>query len=122
MDRARFEQLVEEALAELPPEFTARFDNVTVMVQDWASPEQLAKVNLRDPHHLLGLYEGIPLTERPRAYDGALPDRITIFRIPIEEMSRTDNDIKAQVRKTVMHELGHYFGMDEERLRRTDAD
>jgi len=117
MDRARFEQLVEEALAELPPEFTARFDNVTVMVQDWASPEQLAKVNLRDPHHLLGLYEGIPLTERPRAYDGALPDRITIFRIPIEEMSRTDNDIKAQVRKTVMHELGHYFGMSESELR-----
>ena len=117
MDRARFEQLVEEALAELPPEFTARLDNVTVMVQDRASPEQLAKVNLRDPHHLLGLYEGIPLTERPRAYDGALPDRITIFRIPIEEMSRTDNDIKAQVRKTVMHELGHYFGMSESELR-----
>lgn len=117
MNRARFEQLVEEALADLPPEFAERLDNVTLMVEDWASPDQLGKVNLRDRHNLLGLYEGIPLTERPRAYDGALPDRITIFRIPIEEMSRSDSDIKTQVRKTVMHELGHYFGMSEEQLR-----
>ncbi|MHB1324935.1 MAG: metallopeptidase family protein [Thermoleophilia bacterium] len=117
MNRARFEQLVEEALAELPPEFAERLDNVTIMVEDWASPDQLGKVNLKDRHHLLGLYEGIPLTERPRAYDGALPDRITIFRIPIEEMSRSDSDIKTQVRNTVMHELGHYFGMSEEQLR-----
>ncbi len=122
MNRAHFEQLVEEALADLPPEFAERLDNVTIMVEDWASPDQLGKVNLRDPHHLLGLYEGIPLTERPRAYDGALPDRITIFRIPIEEMSRSDSDIKNQVRKTVMHELGHYFGMSEEQLRETGAD
>ncbi len=116
MNNVRFEHLVEVALEDLPPEFASRLDNVTVMVEDFASPEQLAKVHLQDRHRLLGLYEGIPLTERPRVYAGALPDRITIFRIPIEEMSRTDEDIKAQVRKTVMHELGHYFGMSEERL------
>ncbi len=119
MNRAHFEQLVEEALADLPPEFAARLDNVSVMVEDWATPEQLAKVNLKNSHYLLGLYEGIPLTERPRAYAGALPDRITIFRIPIEEMCRDDEAVKAQVRKTVMHELGHYFGMSEEQLKDT---
>jgi predicted Zn-dependent protease with MMP-like domain len=122
MDRARFEQLVEEALEGLPPQFAERLDNVSVMVQDLASPAQMGKIDHTNPHHLLGLYEGIPLTERPRAYAGALPDRITIFRKPIEEICRTDEEIKVQVRKTVMHELGHYFGMDEEQLRETDAD
>lgn len=117
MDRKHFEELVDQALAGLPPEFADRLDNVSVVVQDWASPAQLGKVNLKDPHHLLGLYEGIPLTRRPDAYAGALPDQISIFRIPIEEMSRNDEEIKAQVRKTVMHELGHYFGMSEKELR-----
>ncbi len=65
----------------------------------------------------LGLYEGVPLTERPRGYAGALPDRISIFRVPIQEMSRNDEEIKKNVRNTVMHELGHYFGMDEDMLR-----
>ena len=122
MDRARFEQLVEEALAGLPARFTRRLENVSVIVEDWASPEQLARAGLDDPHRLLGLYEGIPLTERPRGYFGVLPDRISIFRIPIEEMSGSDEGIRDQVRKTVMHELGHYFGMDERRLRDLDRD
>ncbi|MFA5810356.1 MAG: metallopeptidase family protein [Thermoleophilia bacterium] len=117
MNRKHFEELVEQALASLPPEFAERLDNVSVVVEDWASPVQLRKVNLKDPHQLLGLYEGIPLTRRPDAYAGALPDRISIFRIPIEEMSRNDDEIRAQVRKTVMHELGHYFGMSENELR-----
>jgi len=116
MDRARFEKLVEEALADLPKEFADRLDNIAIAVQDFATPEQLARVNLKNPHQLLGLYEGIALTNRPLGYSGALPDRITIFRVPIEEMSRTDEDIKTHVRKTVMHELGHYFGMSEAQL------
>ncbi|MFA6001072.1 MAG: metallopeptidase family protein [Thermoleophilia bacterium] len=117
MDRKHFEELVEQALVSLPPEFAERLDNVSIVVQDLASPAQLRKVNLKDPHHLLGLYEGIPLTRRPDAYAGALPDQISIFRIPIEEMSHSDEEIKAQVRNTVMHELGHYFGMSEKELR-----
>ena len=122
MDQARFEELVDEALEGLPPEFTERLDNITLIVADKATPEQLAKVSVRDPNNLLGLYEGIPLTDRPRAYAGALPDRISIFRLPIQAMSRTDDEIKSQVRNTVMHELGHYFGMSEEQLRETDSD
>jgi len=116
LDRVRFEQLIDEALADLPPEFAERLDNITLIVQDFASPEQLARVSLKDPHHLLGLYEGVALTNRPLGYAGALPDRISIFRVPIEEVSRSDDEIKAQVRKTVMHELGHYFGMSEKDL------
>ncbi|MHB9111921.1 MAG: metallopeptidase family protein [Thermoleophilia bacterium] len=122
MDRARFEELVDEALDGLPPEFADRLDNISLIVADQATPEQLATVGVRNPNNLLGLYEGIPLTDRPRAYAGALPDRISIFRFPIQAMSRTDDDIRNQVRKTVMHELGHYFGMNEEQLRETDSD
>ena len=117
MDRSIFEDLVEQALADLPAEFAERLDNVTITVSDWASPEQLQQVDLSNPHQLLGLYEGIPLTKRPNAYAGALPDRISIFRRPIEEICRNDQEIIAQVRSTVMHELGHYFGMDEDQLR-----
>lgn len=90
------------------------------MVEDLPTREQLSKIDVSDPHHLLGLYEGIALTNRPLGYAGALPDRITIFRIPIEEMCSTEDEIRTQVRKTVMHELGHYFGMDEERLERLE--
>lgn len=122
VDRERFEQLVDEALDGLPPEFAERLDNISLIVADQATPEQLAKVSVKNPNNLLGLYEGIPLTDRPRAYAGALPDLISIFRLPIQAMSRTDDDIRNQVRNTVMHELGHYFGMSEEQLRETDAD
>lgn len=117
MNRDSFEKLVDDALAELPPDFAAKLDNVAIVVTDLATSDQLDAAEVADPHHLLGLYEGIPLTERPNGYAGALPDRISIFRIPIEEMCRTDADIKEQVKKTVMHELGHYFGMDERQLR-----
>lgn len=117
MDRDRFEKLVEDALATLPPEFAERLDNVTVIVEDLPTREQLDEVGLDDHHELLGLYEGIPLTERPGVYAGFLPDRISIFRVPIERICGSDEGaIKQQVRETVMHELGHYFGMDEDRL------
>lgn len=118
MDRPEFERLVETALESLPPDFASRLDNVTIIVEDLPSPEQLAGAGVDDHHELLGLYEGIPLTERPRGYAGALPDRISIFRVPIERVCGSDTEaIKRQVRETVMHELGHYFGMDEDRLR-----
>lgn len=118
MNRERFTDLVEGALSELPPVFAERLENVAVVVEDTASPQQLAKVNVDNPRDLLGLYEGVPLTSRSRGYAGVLPDRISIFRIPILAISHSDEQIKENVRNTVMHELGHYFGMDEDRLRR----
>lgn len=118
MDRDHFEKLVEEALEDLPPDFARHLDNVGIGVDAFPSSEQLAEVGLNNRYELLGLYEGIPLTERTRGYAGALPDRITIFQSPIERYcGNDDNAIKRQVRETVMHELGHYFGMDEEQLR-----
>ncbi len=106
----------------MPHRFASRLENVSIVVADWAAPVQLERAGLSDPHRLLGLYEGIPLTERHRGYYGVLPDRITIFRVPIEEMSASDEEIRRQVRETVMHELGHFFGMDEERIRKRMVD
>jgi predicted Zn-dependent protease with MMP-like domain len=102
----RFEELVGEALDTIPPGLAQRMENVVVTVADRAI----------DPH-LLGLYEGIPLTERAEyGVGGALPDRITIFREAILRMARDEADVVEQVRITVIHEVGHHFGIDDDRL------
>ncbi len=108
MDRARFEALVEEALAEIPKRFRKLIDNVTVMVEDDCPPGT----------SLLGLYHGVPYPHRsPGSYGNLPPDVIVIYQRPIESISRTDEDIKDHVRDTVLHEVGHYFGMGEAELR-----
>jgi predicted Zn-dependent protease with MMP-like domain len=102
----RFEELVGEALDGIPPALGSQMDNVVVVVQERGG----------DPH-LLGLYEGIPLTERAEYGLGAvLPDRITIFREAILGICRTEADVVRQVRITVVHEVGHHFGIDDDRL------
>ena len=89
-------------------------DNVFVVVEDWPTPEQLAG----RPGTLLGLYEGVQLTERsPINYAGAMPDRVTIFRGPLSERARDEADLAHQIRVTVVHEIAHHFGMDDQRLR-----
>ena len=110
----RFEELVADALDSLPAELAAEVDNVAIVVEDWPTAEQL------DGHAgtLLGLYEGIPRTERgPMSYAGVMPDRITVFRGPLCAMAHTEDEVARQVRVTVLHEVGHYFGMDDEHLR-----
>lgn len=106
LDEGRFEQLVADALDSLPPELGRRVDNVAVLVED-GQP--------RGP--LLGLYEGIPLTKRTLGYAGVAPDRITIFRLPICARCSTEAEVREQVRRTVVHEVGHHFGIDDRRLR-----
>lgn len=102
----RFEELVGTALDGIPPELGRLMDNVAVFVQE-GSPSS----------RLLGLYEGIPLTKRNRGYDGmVLPDRITIFRLPILAMCASEDDVVRQVRITVVHEVGHHFGIGDARL------
>ncbi|GAA4630795.1 metallopeptidase family protein [Actinoallomurus vinaceus] len=103
--RAEFEDLVAEALDTIPEALTTLMDNVVVMVEDDA-PEP----------GLLGLYEGVPLTERGDTYAGYLPDRITVFRRPLQAISRTRDDLVKEVRVTVVHEIAHHFGIDDERL------
>lgn len=104
VDRERFEELVADALDELPEEFGRLMDNVWVTVED------------RSPDGLLGLYEGIPLTQR-EVYGGlAMPDRITIYRRSICRQARTEDDVVECVRDTVIHEVAHHFGIDDDRL------
>ena len=108
MGRERFEELVAEAMDTIPPELADLMDNVAIFVEDDAPPD--------DPD-LLGLYEGIPLTERDAWYAaGTLPDRISIFRNPIMAACDTDEDVVEEVRITVVHEIAHHFGIDDDRL------
>ncbi len=106
VDPERFEAMVAEALDGLPPEFGELMTNVAVTVE----PEG-------GPPGLLGLYRGIPLTRRTTAYAGVLPDRITIYRRAILSVCRSEEDVVERVRRTVVHEVGHYFGIGDTRLR-----
>lgn len=118
MERDRFHELVDEALAGLPPELSERLQNVAVMVADWPTREQLGKVGIKRRQDLLGLYEGVPLTNRGHGYTMVLPDQITIFQKPIEMHCRSeDRAIVRQIQRTVQHEIAHYFGISDARLR-----
>lgn len=115
-----FAQIVAEALAELPPEIQDRMENVEVVIGDWPSPAQLRRAGLRRGQTLFGLYEGVPLTQRTSGYNLVPPDKITIFQGPIEAFYHTAQEMRDQVRRTVLHEVGHHFGLDEARLRELD--
>lgn len=121
MDRQEFEQLVIEALDSLPPEIARMLDNVEVTVASWPSPAVLRSVGLRPGEMLFGLYEGVPQTQRTGYYGMVLPDKITIFQGPIERIRRTPEGIREQVRRTVIHELAHHFGISDDRLRELGA-
>ena len=107
MSEDRFAELVEAAFAQVPAELTAMLDNVVLFVEDDAPPD--------DPD-LLGLYDGVALTERDTAYGGVLPDRIMIFRRPTLAMCETEDEVVEEVRITVVHEIAHHFGIDDDRL------
>ena len=109
-----FYEMVERALEGLPPELSALLDNVAIVVDE--RPDFSTPLVVEDPENTLyGLYEGVPLTERGWGYSGVLPDKITIFRGPLERDFEPD-ELEEQVRITVVHEIAHYFGFDEERL------
>lgn len=113
VSRERFEELVADALDEIPPELASEMENVAVVVEEWPTPAQLGGRS----GTLLGLYEGVPLTKRdPIGYGGVLPDRITIFLGPLSARARDEVELAAQVRVTVLHEVGHHFGMSDRRL------
>ncbi len=114
---ARFRELVAEALDGLPEEWARRLDNVAVVVEEEASDADLAAVGINPAtgSELLGLYQGVPLDERSVFYS-ALPDRIVIYRGPILRVARSRQDVLRMVRETVLHELGHHFGLKEEDL------
>ena len=113
-----FADLVEAALQTLPPALAARMENVALTVAEWPSPAQRRTMRLGPGQALYGLYEGVPLTGRTHGYNLAPPDRITIFMYPMVHIHHTPEAIQDQVRRTVLHEIGHHFGMDEGQLRR----
>jgi predicted Zn-dependent protease with MMP-like domain len=114
VDESRFERMVVDALDEIPPELSRAMENVAVVVEEWPSPEQAARTS----GILLGLYEGVPITRRgPISYSGVAPDHITVFRGSLCALAHDEADLERRVRVTVLHEVGHYFGMSDERLR-----
>jgi|SRR3954451_8593755 len=121
--RERFEELVQEALDTIPDELWNSIDNLGVTVEEWPTHAQLARSHIGAGHLLLGLYEGVPLTGRSQYYGLVPPDKITIFRGPILRVCPPGDEdaIRAQVRRTVLHEVAHHFGISDERLREIGA-
>jgi predicted Zn-dependent protease with MMP-like domain len=105
--KATFEELVAQALDDLPHWVRERLENVDVIIEDHPPPGQ---------RHLLGLYEGIPMTQRGAGYSGVLPDRITLFRSGLEREAASEDQLKTLIRHTVVHEVAHFFGISDERL------
>ena len=115
-DRRAFERLVTEVLASLPPPFRDRLSNVAVAVAEWPSADEAGTAGLSSDDDLLGLYHGTPYGERGTDYHLAVPDRITIYRRPILAACRTEAEVREEIRATVLHEVGHYFGLSDDEL------
>jgi predicted Zn-dependent protease with MMP-like domain len=117
MTEKRFHQIVAEALDALPEQFREAMENIAVVVEDWPDEDTVKAMELPSKFELLGLYHGTPLPEREHE-NGAmmLPDVITLYRRPLEHVCRNENELRHEIRKTLLHEIGHYFGLDEERL------
>jgi predicted Zn-dependent protease with MMP-like domain len=116
MERARFLWLVRRALQELPPRYRARLENVDIVVKRRMSPHERREAGLGPDEDPYGLYQGVPLTERTSDYGLVLPDVITIYQEPLEEDFPDEEDLVRQIQITVMHEIAHFFGIDDERL------
>ncbi len=116
MKRSRFERLVQDAIKTIPDEFRRRMTNLAIVVEDEPSDELLDEMEVPPDETLYGLYQGTPLTERGADYGNALPDRITIYQGPIEEDCETEDEMIVAIGETLIHEVGHYFGLSEEEL------
>jgi predicted Zn-dependent protease with MMP-like domain len=119
---AQFEELVGEALDDLPPFFQQQMNNVVILVEMWPSRATLRRMGMPPGQTLLGLYTGIPLTERTHAYNLVPPDTITLYQGPIERAAAEWDEgeyvdrVREEVRHTVIHEIAHHFGIDDDRL------
>ena len=121
VDRKTFERLVTSAVEDLPDTFRDRITNLEFVVEDLASSDDYARLGGGQSGTLLGVYRGIPLPRRGRRYNMALPDRIVIFKQPLQRLARSEADLSERVRHVVQHEIAHYFGISDERLREIDA-
>ena len=119
MDRPSFEHIVEQTFERLPETFKKAIENVGVVVEDYPSDELVKKLRLRSKRDLLGLYQGIPLTQRGSWYgmSAVAPDKISLYQQNIEALCSNDDEIRAKIFEVLIHEIGHYFGMSEEEVR-----
>ena len=113
--RTEFLKLVHDTLAQLPPRFQEALDSVDIVVEDWPTPQDTDGVADRNTDHLLGLYVGVPLVERG-SWEPLIPDKIVLFRRPIEIASSSREEMAREIRVTLLHEVGHYLGLGEEEL------
>jgi predicted Zn-dependent protease with MMP-like domain len=116
VERAKFEQLVAEALGDIPGRFRRAMQNIAIVVEDEPSRELLREMDIDPPNTLFGLYQGVPLTERHWGYGNALPDRILLFQGPHERDAEDQEDLIVSIAETLIHEIGHYFGLSEEEI------
>lgn len=112
-----FEQLVAQALDDLPDDIRQYLQNIEVVVSEWPTAAELRSVGMKPGQLLLGLYQGVPLTKRGNRYGLVLPDKVTIFQGTIERVCHTREQVVRQVQRTVKHELAHHFGISDDRLR-----
>ena len=112
----QFSAMISQAMEELPQKYIKNLDNVAITYADTPTPDQLSKQGVREGQLLLGLYEGIPLTERGAGYSLVLPDKITIFKIPMLQLSHDEQDLFRRVKHTLWHEIAHHYGLDHDRI------
>ena len=111
-----FDRLISRAISELPQDYIRNLDNVAITYADDPTPEQLQKQGVRVGQLLLGLYEGIPQTQRGAGYQFVLPDKITLFKRPIGMAARNEGELYAQIKRTLWHEIAHHYGLDHDRI------
>jgi len=121
LSRDEFERLAAVALDDLPPFFQEQIENVEVLIKEWPSRRELDDAGVEPGYTLLGLYHGVPLTERTHNYGLVAPDTITLFQGPIEQEAGSPQEVPGVVRHTVIHEFAHHFGISDDRLRELGA-
>jgi len=120
--KEEFEEAVVGALKRLPKFIKEKMENVDVVIEGQASKQVLNEMGLRFPSELLGLYQGVPYDRRGFYYGNVLPDKITLFQVPIESICQTKEEMREKIREVVIHEVGHYFGLDDEKLRELEEE
>lgn len=122
MTLKEFENIVDQTIKNLPEEFKKALDNVEIIVEKWPTWEEMQSIRAHPNTILFGLYRGIPKTKRIASSYSGLPDKIVIFAGPILMVSKTLDEARQQIRRTVLHEIGHHFGMSEEKIRKVERE
>jgi predicted Zn-dependent protease with MMP-like domain len=122
VSRQEFEQMIVDALAAIPARFRDRLDNLAFTLEDRPTPEQRREFRMGPDDYLLGLYQGVPNTLRGADYGNVLPDKIIIYQEPLSRLCPDLGTLRQEIRKTVWHEVGHYFGLDDVQLRRLERE